>query len=283
MSVRDLRSQRRPGDRLRIARRRPGPGWHRRAGASELFRGLSSRRRRSVRRGAPPASWARRSRASCQCDRSSWLDLRRARASGKNGRCVPRTLASTQRAQRGGAAMNVHDSLHDVSPAWAPEVEMAILLARRHGVKPALLVVPDFHGAWPLLAHPSFCRRLKELSREGCETYLHGFLHRAGPGSASTLSERIRRFVAQRCVSDREAEFSDLTESEASFRLEQGERVLAHADLPISGFVPPAWSMPRWLVPMLGARSYRFAEDHTRIYDPLRARSRASLVLNFAT
>jgi hypothetical protein len=71
--------------------------------------------------------------------------------------------------------------------------------------------------------------------------------------------------------------------TEASFRLEQGERVLGRADLTIAGFVPPAWSMPSWLVPMLAARSYRFAEDHTRIYDPQGGHSRASLVLNYAT
>ena len=41
--------------------------------------------------------------------------------------------------------------------------------------------------------------------------------------------------------------------------------------------------MPGWLVPMLAARSYRFTEDHTRIYDPHGGRSQRSLVLNYAT
>ena len=179
--------------------------------------------------------------------------------------------------------MKVHVSIHDVSPAWAPEIEMAVTLARRHGAKPALLVVPDFHGSWPLLAHSSFCRRLKEWSRDGCETYLHGFFHRSADGAAPTPSDRLRQFFLQRCVSNREAEFGDVTREEARFRLEQGERVLARADLPLMGFVPPAWSMRRWLVPLLAERGYRFTEDHTTIYDPLRGRSRTSLVLNYAT
>jgi hypothetical protein len=34
---------------------------------------------------------------------------------------------------------------------------------------------------------------------------------------------------------------------------------------------------------MLGTRGYRFAEDHTRIYDPEIGRSRASVVLNWAS
>ena len=179
--------------------------------------------------------------------------------------------------------MHVHVSIHDVSPAWAQEIEMAVMLARRHGVKPALLVVPDFHGKWPLLAHPSFCRWLKAQSAEGCETYLHGFFHRANSAPAPRLSERVRHHVAQRLVSDREAEFSDVSREEATFRLEQGERILALADLPVSGFVPPARSMRSWLVPLLGRRGYRFTEDHMRIYDPLERRARASLVLNYAT
>jgi predicted deacetylase len=178
--------------------------------------------------------------------------------------------------------VNVHVSVHDVSPAWAPEIEMAVALAKRHGATPALLVVPDFHGAWPLLAHSAFCQRLKEWSREGCETYLHGFLHRSY-GVPARFSERVRHFVQQRCVSNREAEFSDVTRDEARFRLEQGERVLARADLPISGFVPPAWSMRRWLVPLLAERGYRFTEDHMTIFDPMAGRSRKSLVLNYAT
>jgi uncharacterized protein len=179
--------------------------------------------------------------------------------------------------------MNVHVSVHDVSPAWAPEIEMAVALARRHGARPALLVVPDYHGDWPLLAHSSFCRRLQQWSREGSEIYLHGFFHRSSGRRASDALDRARQFVQQRWVSNQEAEFSDVTRDDARFRLEQGERVLAHADLPLEGFVPPAWSMRKWLVPLLAERRYPFTEDHTTIYDPLRGRSRTSLVLNYAT
>jgi predicted deacetylase len=178
--------------------------------------------------------------------------------------------------------MNVHVSVHDVSPAWAPEIEMAVALAKRHGIRPALLVVPDFHGAWPLLTHSAFCGRLKEWSREGCETYLHGFFHRAG-APARALSSQLRHLFYQRFVSNHEAEFSDLTRDEARFRIEQGERILAQADLPITGFVPPAWAMRRWLVPLLAERGYRFTEDHMTIFDPFAGRSRRSLVLNYAT
>jgi predicted deacetylase len=84
-------------------------------------------------------------------------------------------------------------------------------------------------------------------------------------------------------VSGGEAEFSDVSPEEARLRLERGERMLEDAGLSIRGFVAPAWSMPRWVLSLLGERGYTFSEDHLRIYDPAAKRSRPSLVLNFAS
>jgi predicted deacetylase len=88
---------------------------------------------------------------------------------------------------------------------------------------------------------------------------------------------------AQRVVSGGEAEMSDVSESEGRARVEEGERVLEAAGLRVDGFVAPAWSMPPWLLALLGARGYRFTEDHLRVHDPLMRRSRPSVVLNWAT
>ena len=52
--------------------------------------------------------------------------------------------------------MPVHVSIHDVSPAWTDEVEAALALCRSMDVRPALLVVPDFHGRAPLLEDVRF-------------------------------------------------------------------------------------------------------------------------------
>jgi predicted deacetylase len=184
--------------------------------------------------------------------------------------------------------MPVQVSVHDVSPAWAAEVDMAVSLAARHGAKPALLVVPNFHGSWPLSEHPAFCRRLVSLAREGHETYLHGYYHESRRTMGHELARggliaRVGWLVAQRWSSDYEAEFCDVTRELAAFRLAEGERIFAGVGLTIDGFVPPAWSMPRWLVPLLGQRGYRFTEDHGHIYDPVGGQSRSSLVLNYAT
>jgi predicted deacetylase len=180
--------------------------------------------------------------------------------------------------------MPVHVSIHDVSPAWSPEVETALALCHAAGVKPALLVVPNFHRTAPLERDAKFCARLRALQADGHEVYLHGFFHQSAERyTGSSGGGRLRWLVAQRVVSGGEAEMSDVSEPVGRARVEEGERVLQRAGLAIDGFVAPAWSMPSWLLPVLAARGYRFTEDHTRIYDPLGGRSRASVVMNWAT
>ena len=180
--------------------------------------------------------------------------------------------------------MPVHVSIHDVSPAWADEVEAAIALCASVDVRPALLVVPDFHGRAPLLEDARFCARLRELQAAGHEVYLHGFFHRSGEHyDPARTPSRLGWLFAQRVASGGEAEMSDVSTEEGRDRVERGERVLRSAGLRIDGFVAPAWSMPRWLLPLLGQRGYRFTEDHLRVYDPAAGRARASVVLNWAT
>jgi predicted deacetylase len=169
--------------------------------------------------------------------------------------------------------VTVHVSIHDVSPAWAREVDVALGMAHEHGVKPALLVVPDYHGRAKLSEDSAFCARLRALEADGHEIFLHGYFHRAEGGG----------FFAQRVVSAGEAEFSDVSRAEAERRLDDGEKMLRDAGLTIRGFVPPAWSMPRWVHGVLANRGYAFTEDHVRIYAPKSGTSRASLVLNFAS
>lgn len=188
--------------------------------------------------------------------------------------------------------MAVHVTLHDVSPAWEREVDAALDLAHAHGVKPALLVVPDFHGRAPLVEHPAFCEKLRRLEAAGHEIYLHGYYHRArafreheaaADRKTPRAVARLRHAFAQKIVSGGEAEFSDVSHDEATSRLDAGERMLREAGLDIRGFVAPAWSMPRWVLALLGRRGYSFTEDHLRVYDPASKRARASLVLNYAS
>jgi predicted deacetylase len=181
-------------------------------------------------------------------------------------------------------AVPVHVSIHDVSPVWVHEVEAALELCNAVGAHPALLVVPNFHGQSPLLDDGRFCERLRELQSRGSEVYLHGFFHRSrarydgGHGTS-----RLAWLFAQRIASGAEAEMSDVSPEEGRTLLDEGERVLRAAGLRMDGFVPPAWSMPHWLLPLLAARGCAFTEDHLRVYDPARRSARASVVLNWAT
>jgi predicted deacetylase len=172
----------------------------------------------------------------------------------------------------------VHVSIHDVAPPHRPEIELALEMARAEGVRPALLVVPDLHGDAPLEDHAPFCAWLRKLQAEGHEVFLHGYFHQK--------RERARGLsghLAQRVASAGEAEMSGLSPDEASERLDAGERALTKAGLRVDGYVAPAWSMPRWLLPMLAARACAYTEDHLHVYAPSEGRKRASLVLNYAS
>lgn len=180
-----------------------------------------------------------------------------------------------------------HVSIHDVSPAFAREVEDALAMCHDAGTKPALLVVPNFHGTWALSRYPKFQERLRALQADGHEIFLHGFFHKAGMSEQAAEQDgrpaRLRRLFAQKVVSAGEAEFADIGWKEGDQRLDEGEAMLAAAGLRIDGFVAPAWSMASWVLTMLRERGYRYTEDHFHVYDPKRGTSRRSLVMNFAS
>ena len=119
--------------------------------------------------------------------------------------------------------------LHDATPAYARETramlrELAPIVGRRL----SLGVVPDWHGAWPLAAHPDFCR----LARESAdELLLHGCLHRRqrGRGPTSWLAEG----------SD---EMNGLDAGATARAIAHGQRMFTDAfGQPAQGFLAPAW------------------------------------------
>ena len=58
-------------------------------------------------------------------------------------------------------------SIHDVTPAFESEVNVLWQMCRRVDVMPALLVVPDWHGTWPLDAHPAYAKWLQARAADG--------------------------------------------------------------------------------------------------------------------
>lgn len=119
--------------------------------------------------------------------------------------------------------------IHDATPAYARETRMMIGdLAPRIGRHLSFAVVPDWHGEWPLTAHPNYCELLMEHSEE---LLLHGYCHRRerGWGATTWLAE----------CSD---EMSGLDAETTRGTVYRGQRVFTEAfGASARGFLAPAW------------------------------------------
>ena len=114
---------------------------------------------------------------------------------------------------------------------------MLYRLLEEFGVRQyALLVVPDWHGAWPLDAYSEFTAELHERAAAGAEVVLHGLRHDE-VGLPRSLAHRVRTFGR----TDREGEFASLAPAEARARIDRGLATLRASGLEPIGFVPPAW------------------------------------------
>lgn len=112
--------------------------------------------------------------------------------------------------------MSLLVSIHDVTPALEAGVRRLWEMCAARALTPALLVVPDWHGAWPLGRHPGFLRWLGERAASGAEIVLHGERHLPG-------------------------EFRTLDQVAARERIDRGLRSLRALGLEPAGFVPPGW------------------------------------------
>lgn len=121
--------------------------------------------------------------------------------------------------------------IHDASPAYASETrriiqDLAPLLGRRLSVG----VVPNWRGAWPLTAHPEYCRMIQEASEE---LLLHGYFHRRQRGWGPTS------LLAERCD-----EMNGLDIEETRLIIERGQRVFSEAfGETARGFLAPGWQL----------------------------------------
>src|SRR5829696_4789692 len=89
-------------------------------------------------------------------------------------------------------------------------------------------VVPDWHGEWPLTAHPDYCRLIADSSEE---LLLHGYFHRRqrGQGPVTWLTAG-------------NDEMNGLDREETRAALERGQGVVADVfGRRALGFLAPAW------------------------------------------
>lgn len=148
-------------------------------------------------------------------------------------------------------------SIHDVTPAHERSLEALYRLLDEVGVRRyALLVVPNWHGAWPLADFPRFTAGLRQRAAAGAEIVLHGLRHDE-VGQRRTLAHRARTFGR----TDREGEFASLDAPEAAARIDQGRAALRAAGLEPVGFVAPAWLARPDLARVARNAGLRFIED----------------------
>ncbi|MCU0619194.1 MAG: polysaccharide deacetylase family protein [Gemmatimonadaceae bacterium] len=173
--------------------------------------------------------------------------------------------------------MSVLLSIHDVTPAWRAHVDALWALCRARGATPALLVVPQWHGDWPLEAHPDYVAWVRARADEGAELFLHGERHDE-VGSPRTLGDTLR--AAGR--TNREGEFLTLDHAAAHARIGRGLARFAALGLDPIGFVPPAWLMRDGTRTACAAHGLRVLEDDGAVYLLRERRRLASPVLRWS-
>ncbi|NIJ07788.1 hypothetical protein FHS31_001398 [Sphingomonas vulcanisoli] len=157
-------------------------------------------------------------------------------------------------------------SIHDVSPAFEPQVDR--LLGRLTGLmgshRLAMLVVPDHWGRAPLGAAPAFARRLRGWADAGVEMFLHGWYHRDETAHAGQWDRfKARHFTAS------EGEFLGLSEAVAEQRIAEGLDLIEQATgRSAAGFIAPAWLYGPGAKAALTKLNVPIAEDHLRVWRP---------------
>ncbi len=161
-------------------------------------------------------------------------------------------------------------AVHDVSPAHFDTLrKIHSAMVELGAVRYSMLVVPDYHGRWPLEEFPDFCRWLRELEENGVEMVLHGCRHE-GSGNRLSTADRIRSSLFTRS----EGEFMGLDEKAAEKLLQKGRETLKRTlDIEVSGFVAPAWLYSRGTIAALAKTGFIFAENRWRIWTPRTGRT----------
>jgi len=157
-------------------------------------------------------------------------------------------------------------ALHDVSPRHAGACRQILSFLKDRNLPPAaLLVVPNFHGMWPLEDHPEFLSELTSWAAEGHELALHGLVHIEERPVGGGFSAAFQR----RFLTGGEGEFLALSASEIRSRLEAGLAAWERTGLPRPrGFVPPAWLYNEHLDPELSRLGFAWTESHTDLRVP---------------
>lgn len=152
-------------------------------------------------------------------------------------------------------------SIHDVTPALEEHVRALWSMCRAAGATPALFVVPNWHGRWPLAEFPQFTNWLRACAREGAEMVLHGSRHDEH-GTTRAWRDQLR--AVGRTAS--EGEFLTLDHASALARIQDGLACLDAQRLRAVGFVPPAWLAQRATHDVARDVGLWFSENDREVY-----------------
>ncbi len=157
--------------------------------------------------------------------------------------------------------MTVLVSLHDVAPPFVRQLRDLWSLCFSYGVRPALLVVPNWHGEHPLERDRRFVDWIFARVDQGARVFLHGERHDE-VDTVRTPVDSLRAFGR----TAREGEFLTLGYAAARERIERGLKTLACCGLSPIGFVPPAWLAQAATREAARDMGLALAEDERRIY-----------------
>ncbi|MES2176886.1 MAG: polysaccharide deacetylase family protein [Gemmatimonadota bacterium] len=152
-------------------------------------------------------------------------------------------------------------SIHDVTPAHDECVRELWAICAERRIEPALLVVPNWHGQWPLGGSLSFLTWIRQRADAGAEVFLHGERHDEFECHRS-VRDSLRAFGR----TDAEGEFLALSCDESYERISRGAATLRACGLEPIGFVPPAWLGHRGLPAVVASAGLRFSEDESNVH-----------------
>jgi hypothetical protein len=122
-----------------------------------------------------------------------------------------------------------HVCIHDATPVYGRETRVLIRdLAPLVGRRLSIGVVPNWHGEWPLAAHPDYCHLVQAGAEE---LLLHGYFHRRHRGRGP-----IGLFAGS-CD-----EMNGLNREETRRTIERGQHVFTEVfGRTARGFLAPGW------------------------------------------
>jgi len=147
-------------------------------------------------------------------------------------------------------------SIHDVTPALETNIRRLWDLCVRAGLTPALLVVPNWHGKWPLDRYPEFAAWIRGRAEQGAELVLHGDRH-----DEQGLTRGLKDVWKAWGRTAGEGEFLTLDEPSARERISRGLHRLRKVGLEPVGFVAPAWLARDATERAVAAAGLSFTED----------------------